>query len=110
MSLIVNWIIMTVAVIVAAYILPGVALSGFGAALLAALVLGLLNALIKPLLLILTLPVNILTLGLFTLVINAAIIMMVSALVPGFKVQGFWQAMVFSIVLAVIVWLINRAS
>ncbi len=101
---------MTVAVIVAAYILPGVALSGFGAALLAALVLGLLNALIKPLLLILTLPVNILTLGLFTLVINAAIIMMVSALVPGFKVQGFWQAMVFSIVLAVIVWLINRAS
>lgn len=82
----------------------------FVTALLVALVLGLLNVFIKPLFVILTLPINILTLGLFTLVINAVIIMMVSALVPGFKVDGFWNAMLFSIVLSIVMWLINKAS
>jgi len=110
MNILINWLIMAIAVIVSAYILPGVALSGFGAALLVALVLGLLNVFIKPLLLILTLPINILTLGLFTLVINAAIILMVSAIVPGFKVTGFWHAMLFSIVLSIILYLINKAK
>ena len=107
MNIFINWLIMTVAVIVASYILPGVTLAGFGTALLVALVLGLLNISIKPLLLILTLPINILTLGLFTLVINALIIMMASAIVPGFKVAGFWYSMLFSIVLSFILYLIN---
>ncbi|MFA6375883.1 MAG: phage holin family protein [Candidatus Paceibacterota bacterium] len=110
MNILINWLIMAIAVIVSAYILPGVTLSGFGAALLVALVLGLLNVFIKPLLLILTLPINILTLGLFTLVINAAIILMASAIVPGFKVAGFWYAMLFSIVLSIILYLINKAK
>ncbi|MFZ3073894.1 MAG: phage holin family protein [Minisyncoccales bacterium] len=110
MNILINWLVMTVAVIFSAYILPGVTLSGFWAALLVALVLGLLNVSIKPLLLILTLPINILTLGLFTLVINALIIMMASAIVPGFKVNGFWYSMLFSIVLSIVLYLINKAK
>jgi putative membrane protein len=98
---------MTIAIIFSTYILPGITLSGFWTALLVALVLGLLNAFIKPLILILTLPINILTLGLFTLVINAAIILMVSAIVPGFNVDGFWYALLFSIVLSIILYLIH---
>lgn len=107
MNLLINWIVMTIAIIFSAYILPGITLSGFWTALLVALVLGLLNAFIKPLILILTLPINILTLGLFTLVINAAIILMVSAIVPGFNVDGFWYALLFSIVLSIIIYLIH---
>jgi len=110
MNIFINWLIMAIAVVFSAYILPGVTLSGFGAALLAALVLGLINAFIKPLLLLLTLPINILTLGLFTLVINAVVIMMASAIVPGFKVDGFWYAMLFSIVLSFVLYLINKAK
>jgi len=97
-------------VVVSAYLLPGVTLSGFGAALLAALVLGLLNVFIKPILLLLTLPINILTLGLFTLVINALVIMVVSAIVPGFHVSGFWYALLFSVVLSIVLWLINSVK
>lgn len=107
MNLLINWIVMTIAIIFSTYILPGITLSGFWTALLVALVLGLLNAFIKPLILILTLPINILTLGLFTLVINAAIILMVSAIVPGFNVDGFWYALLFSIVLSIIIYLIH---
>lgn len=110
MNIFINWLIMTVAIIVSAYILPGVTLSGFWAALLVALVLGLLNVFIKPLLIILTLPINILTLGLFTFAINALIIMLVSAIVPGFKVDGFWYALLFSIVLSIILYLIHKVG
>jgi len=111
MYLLINWLIMTIAVIVSAYIIPGVTLtSGFGTALLVALVMGLLNVFIKPLLLFLTLPANILTLGLFTFVVNALIIMMVSAIVPGFRVDGFWTAMFFSVVLSIVLYLINSVK
>jgi len=110
MNILLNWLVTTVAVIAAAYLLPGVTISGFWAALIVALVLGILNVFVKPVLLLLTLPINILTLGLFTLVINALIILMASALVPGFKVAGFWNAMLFGIVLAIITYLIHRAS
>ena len=111
MNIFVNWLIMAIAVIASAYLLPGVTLvGGFWTALVVALVLGLLNVFIKPLLVILTLPINILTLGLFTLVINAVIIMLVSAIVPGFKVDGFWYALLFSIVLSIILYLINQVN
>jgi putative membrane protein len=101
---------MAFAVIVSAYVLPGVTLGGFWAALLAALVLGLINVFIKPLLIIFTLPINILTLGLFTLVINALVIMMASGITPGFKVNGFWNALLFSIVLSIVLFIINRVK
>jgi putative membrane protein len=102
MSIIIHWLISAIAIIIAAYILPGVTISGFGAALVAALVLGLINALLRPALLLLALPLNILTLGLFTLVINAALVMLASSVVSGFQVDGFWWALLFSVVLAIV--------
>jgi putative membrane protein len=102
MSLLVHWLIYAIAIVITAYLLPGVRLSGFSAALVAALVLGLVNTFIKPVLLLLTLPLNILTLGLLTFVINALLIMLTSTLVPGFVVTGFWWALLFSLVLSII--------
>jgi putative membrane protein len=102
MGFLVNWLIYALAIFITAHLLPGIRLSGYGAALATAVVLGLANTFIKPLLLLLTLPLTILTLGLFTLVINALLIMMASAVVPGFGVAGFWQALLFSIVLTII--------
>ena len=102
MSYLVHWLIYAVAIVITAYLLPGVRLTGFFAALVTALVLGLVNTFIRPLLLLLTLPLNILTLGLLTFVINALLILLTSSLVPGFNVTGFWWALLFSLVLSVI--------
>jgi putative membrane protein len=102
MSFIVNWLIAALAIIIAAYVLPGVSVAGFTAALITALALGLINALIKPVLTALTLPLNVATLGLFSFVINALLIMFASAVIPGFVVNGFWWALLFSLVLALV--------
>ena len=102
MGFLINWMVSGLAIVIAAYLLPGIKLSGFFAALVTALVLGLINAVIKPALLLLTLPINILTLGLFTLVINALLILLTSKIVPGFQVDGFWWAVAFSVVLALV--------
>jgi putative membrane protein len=107
MSLLVHWLIYAIAIVITAYLLPGVRLSGFSAALITALVLGLVNTIIRPLLLLLTLPLNIVTLGLFTFVINALLILLTSSLVPGFTVTGFWWALIFSLVLSVINYLLG---
>lgn len=98
----VNLIVNALAVIISAYILPGVKVDGFLTAVVVAVVLGVVNMFIKPILLLLTLPLNILTLGLFTFVINALLVLLVSNLVPGFKVSGFLWALIFSLVLSVI--------
>lgn len=108
MKILINWLISAVIILLAAYLLPGVHVANFTAALAAGVVLGVINLLIKPLLIILTLPINILTLGLFTFVINALLILLASAIVPGFKVDGFWWAFIFSIVLALISFFANR--
>jgi putative membrane protein len=102
MGFLLHWLIRTIAVIITAYLLPGVRLSGFFAALVTALVLGFINTFIRPLLLLFTFPINVLTLGLFTFVINALVIMLTSALVPGFHVSGFFWALIFSLVLALV--------
>ena len=96
-------ILSSVAVFVAARVLPGVTLDGFFTALVVAVVLGAVNSVLRPLLIILTLPINILTLGLFTFVIIGGLVMLVSWLVPGFQVAGFGWALVFAFVL----WVIN---
>jgi len=108
MKILINWLILTLAVLGTAYILPGVTVGGFWAALITALVLGVVNAVIKPILLFLTLPINILTLGFFTFVINALLILLVSAIVPGFSVVNFWWALLFSIVITVLVYILNK--
>src|SRR3989344_7729547 len=88
--LLVNLLVNGLAVVITSYILPGVVVDGFGAAVLTAVILGIVNTLLKPLLIILTLPITILTLGLFLLVINAGLIMLVGAIVPGFSVLNIW--------------------
>jgi putative membrane protein len=102
MNLIIRWLITALAVLISSYILPGVAVQGIGTALLVALVLGLLSVLVKPLLVLLTLPITILTFGLFMFVINAVLILLTSAIVPGFSVRNFWWALLFSLVLSVV--------
>ena len=102
MTFLIHWLIRAIAIVITAYLLPGVQLSGFSAALVTAVVLGLINTFIRPLLLFLTLPLNILSLGLFTLVINALLIMLTSALVPGFLVAGFGWALLFGLVLSIV--------
>ena len=102
MILLLEWITSALSILIAGYVIPGVVVAGFWSALILSLVIGLLNILIKPLLVILTLPINILTLGLFTFVINALIIMLASSIVKGFQVGGFINALFFSIVLTII--------
>lgn len=92
MKLIERWLVNALALLLVAYVVPGVVVSGFYAALTAALMLGLINALIRPIILLLTLPVNVLTIGLFTLVINALMFWLASSMVKGFYVSGFWAA------------------
>ena len=98
-----TWLISTIAILIAAFLLPGVTVDNVLVAFVVAVVLGLINTFIRPLLLLLTLPINLLTLGLFTLVINGLMIMLTSAVVPGFHVRGLLWAIVFSIIL----WAIN---
>lgn len=107
MGIIIKWLLNGVAIVITAYLLPGVSLTGFGAALVTALVLGLINTFIKPVLMLLTLPLNILTLGLLTFVINALLIMLTSALVSGFTVHGFGWALLFSLVLSIVSYILN---
>ena len=107
MRLIVVWLINTVALILVAYLLPGVSVSTFGAALVAALVLGLVNTVIRPLLVLLTLPVTILTLGLFIFVINGLLFWFVGSFIQGFQVAGFWWGVLGAIVYSLISWLLT---
>ncbi len=102
MSILISWLVSALAILTASYLLPGVHIAGFLTALAVAVVLGIINAILKPILVILTLPINLLTLGLFTFVINALLVMLVSTIVPGFKVDGFLWALIFSILLSII--------
>lgn len=102
MKFILRLLLSALAVVLLANILPGVHVATFGIAVIVALVLSLLNFVVKPLLVILTLPVTIVTFGLFLLVINALIILMASGLVSGFAVDGFWWALLFSLLLSLV--------
>lgn len=96
------WILNAVALLVVAYILPGITVASFGSALIAALVLGLLNTVIKPLLILLTLPLTIVTLGLFLLVLNALVFWFAGSILKGFQVDGFWWAVIGAIVYSLV--------
>lgn len=102
MNILINWLIDSLVIIVASYLLPGIHVANFLTALVIAIVLGALNAFLRPLLIILTLPITIITLGLFLLVINALLIMLTSLIVPGFTVDGFFWAVLFSILISFI--------
>jgi len=102
MSLILNVLVSAVAVLVTGRLLSGVSIDGFGTAVIVAIVLGLVNAVLGPVLMFLTLPINVLTLGLFTFVIIGALVMLTAAIVPGFRVASFWWALGFAFVLALV--------
>ena len=102
LTLLARWILNAAALLLVAYLYPGVAVQSFWAAAIAALVLGLVNALVRPLLIILTLPVTLLTLGLFLFVINALLFWFVAEIVPGFKVTGFMAALIGSVLYSLI--------
>lgn len=103
--LIIRWFINTVAVLMAAYLIPNITVDNWWTAAWLVVFLGLINAIIKPVLIILTLPINILTLGLFTWVINAGLVMFAASLIKGFSVGGFWPALGFSLVLSLFSYL-----
>jgi putative membrane protein len=105
MALIARWFLNALALMLVAYVYSGVQVTGITAALIAALVLGLVNALIRPVLILLTLPVTILTLGLFIFVINALMFWLVAEMVDGFKVSGFMAALLGSLMFSVITML-----
>ncbi len=96
-----HWFISAIAIIITAYLIPGVIVTPVGALVLA-VVLGIINVFIKPVVFLLTLPLNILTLGIFSLVVNASFIMIASSIVPGFFVSGFWPAFWFAIIFSLI--------
>lgn len=102
MRLIMNLLINALAVFITAYLLKGVKVDSFVTAIIVSVVLGIANVVIKPILFILTLPITILTLGLFSFVLNALIILLVSSIVEGFQVANFWWALLFSLVLSLV--------
>ena len=106
-GLLIRWLTVTCAIAIAAYLLDGIHVSGFLAAFWAAAILGVLNAFFRPIALILTLPINILSLGFFTFVINAAMLKMASSLIPGFDVHGFWTAIFGSLIVSAVSFGIN---
>jgi putative membrane protein len=102
-----RWLVLTAAVLAASGLLDGIQVDGILSALLAAAALGILNAVLRPLIILLTLPINILTLGLFTFVINALMLKIASELIPGFTVHGFWTAVIGALIIGAVSWLLN---
>lgn len=97
----IHWLVTAVAILIAAYLIPGVQVTLLGALVLA-VVLGIINIFFRPVITLLTLPINIVTLGLFSLVVNALLILLAGMIVPGFHVSGFWAAFFFSIVVSLV--------
>lgn len=107
MNFLAQLIVSALAVIITAYVLPGVNINSVITGIIVAAVLSLLNTLVKPILIVLTIPITIFTLGLFLLVINACIILLTSRIVTGFEVDGFWPALFFSIILSLVTSIFN---
>jgi putative membrane protein len=112
MTLLLVWILNAVTLLIVAYVLPGIVVSSFWSAMLAAAVLGLINMLVKPVFILLTLPITIVTLGLFLLVINALMFWLAGSILKGFQVNGFWWAvggaLFYSVISGFLTSLINR--
>ena len=107
MGIFIRWLILTAAIMAASYLIDGIRVSGFFSAFCAAAVLGILNALFRPILFILTLPINIMTFGLFTFVINALLLKMASGVIPGFDVHGFWSAVFAALIISGVNWILS---
>lgn len=109
MNIFVKWLVTAIAILITGKLIPGVEITGPWAALWVAVFLGLLNVIFRPVLLILTLPINVVTFGLFTFVINALLVLLTSTIIQGFQVEGLLSAIFFSIVLSAVTYLLNQA-
>ncbi len=106
-GILLRWLILMCAILITSYMMEGIRVSGFVSAFFAAAMLSILNAVFRPILFILTLPINILSLGLFTFAINAIMLLMASGLITGFEVDGFWTAVFGSLLISIVSWLLN---
>ena len=106
MKILTHWFVAALAIFIAAYVVPEVSVT-LGGAFIAAVVLGALNLFIRPLIMLITLPITILTLGLFSFVVNAFLVLLASSLVPGFFVAGFWPALFFAVALTFVNWVFH---
>lgn len=107
MKFVIKVLVSSIAVVIGSYFMPGVQVDAFITAIVVAFVLGLLNALLRPVIVVLTIPVTVMSLGLFLLVINAFMIQLAAYFVKGFEVSSFWTALFFSIILSIITWLLE---
>lgn len=110
MKIILRLLLYTCAVLITAWLLPGVTVENFATAIMVAIALAILNTFLRPVLVFLTIPVTIFTLGFFLLVINALIILLIGRIVPGFIVDGFWWALLFSVILSIIASIFGTSS
>lgn len=108
MKILARLFVSAISIFVTTHLLKGIYISDFTASLLAALILAIINITLKPLLILLTLPINILTLGLFTIIINASLVLLTAAIVPGFSIDNFGWAILFSIILAIVNYILNK--
>jgi putative membrane protein len=106
-GLFIRWLILTISIMATPYLIHGITVESFFAAFFAAAMLGILNAFFRPIIILLTLPINILTFGLFTFVINALMLKMASGVIPGFHVNGFWAAVFGSLTISIVNWLLT---
>ncbi len=105
--LLAKWFVLAIAIMTASYLIDGIEVSGFFSSIFTAVILGFLNLFLRPVIIILTLPINILSFGLFTFVINALILKMASGVISGFHITGFWPAIWGSIIISLASWLLN---
>lgn len=108
MLILTRWLIITVAILLASWLVPGIRVESVWTAIFAAAVLGLINLFIKPVVIILTLPLNILTLGIFTFFINAFLLQLVAYMIRGFEVKGFIAAFLGALIISIVSWLTNQ--
>ena len=106
-AFVIRWLVTTIAVLVAAHLIPGISYDGWGTLLGASLLLGIINAFVRPILLLLSLPFIIITMGLFIFVINALLLLLVSQIVPAFQVAGFWSAFFGAIIISLVSWILS---
>jgi len=106
--LLTRWLVIAVAILLASIILPGIRVESLTTAIIAAAILGIINTFLRPVLLILTLPLTILTLGIFTFVLNAFMLLLVAYFVPGFEIDGFFSAFLGALIISIVSWIANR--
>lgn len=109
LKLLISWLIVTGAILLAAYLIPGVRVRSIGSAAVAAVILGVVNLILKPIAMILAFPITVITLGLFIFVVNALLFWLVAAVAPGVEVKNFWSALLGALIVSVVSYIANTA-